>query len=244
MSGALLKKGTMKVPVARLFAEGLAIVVSILLAFAIDAAWDERQERGREAEILESLLSEFEGNRDRLPGRAAQHRRTVSAANALLVAVRSVGPGQAISVPDTLLLPTVLHGSYDPPMGALQTVIMSGDLQLVSNPELRERLAEWPARVLDASENEAILRENAAPRYRDVLMRDIDVAAIMELLNPSDLDGPLRSNTMVELVATTELASLLGEIRVWAAEAAREQLVLAELADDVATMIRGQLSPP
>ena len=40
-------------------AEGAAIVVSILLAFAIDAWWEERQERTEEQQILLDLADEF-----------------------------------------------------------------------------------------------------------------------------------------------------------------------------------------
>ena len=42
--------------------EGLVIVLSILLAFAIDAWWDERQERIEEGEILHGLNQEFLGH--------------------------------------------------------------------------------------------------------------------------------------------------------------------------------------
>ncbi len=40
----------------RLLAEGAAIVVSILLAFGIDAWWDDRQERIEERKILLGLV--------------------------------------------------------------------------------------------------------------------------------------------------------------------------------------------
>jgi hypothetical protein len=43
----------------RLIAEGMAIVVSILLAFSIDAWWNDLQERKDEAVILTTLLVEF-----------------------------------------------------------------------------------------------------------------------------------------------------------------------------------------
>ena len=44
---------------SRLLLEGFVIVASILLAFAIDAAWDERQERAQERRLLEALEGEF-----------------------------------------------------------------------------------------------------------------------------------------------------------------------------------------
>ena len=50
----------------RLAIEGTTIVLSILVAFGIDAAWEERKERVREREAIEQLISEFEVVRDRL----------------------------------------------------------------------------------------------------------------------------------------------------------------------------------
>jgi hypothetical protein len=47
------------IPWTRLIAEGLAIVVSILLAFAIDAWWEQRQDTAEERRILVSLRDEF-----------------------------------------------------------------------------------------------------------------------------------------------------------------------------------------
>lgn len=50
-------------PTTRLATEGAIIVVSILLAFAIDAWWDRRQARVAETTVLESIRQEVEQNR-------------------------------------------------------------------------------------------------------------------------------------------------------------------------------------
>ena len=51
-----------EVPWLRLGAESVVIVGSILLAFAIDAWWADRQVRAEEQRILLSLTAEFEFN--------------------------------------------------------------------------------------------------------------------------------------------------------------------------------------
>ena len=53
-----------QIPWARIFIEGVVIVGSILLAFGIQAAWDERQERRAEAEYLLAIQGELEENLD------------------------------------------------------------------------------------------------------------------------------------------------------------------------------------
>jgi hypothetical protein len=50
------------IPWARLGAESLTIVASILLAFAIDAWWDGRQAAAREADVLRALAVEVAAN--------------------------------------------------------------------------------------------------------------------------------------------------------------------------------------
>ncbi len=54
------------IPWKRLSAEGAAIVVSILLAFWIDAWWDARNDLAEEREILVGLEAEFVDLRARL----------------------------------------------------------------------------------------------------------------------------------------------------------------------------------
>ena len=50
------------IPWSRVAAEGAAIVLSILLAFAIQASWEKRTERRSELEYLEALRDELDAN--------------------------------------------------------------------------------------------------------------------------------------------------------------------------------------
>ena len=51
---------TQNIPWKRTAVEAAAIVASILLAFAIDAGWQEYVEDQREREVLNALLDDFE----------------------------------------------------------------------------------------------------------------------------------------------------------------------------------------
>lgn len=50
----------------RLLVEGVVIVASILLAFAIDAWWDDRQDRQAESNQLLNIAAELESNSERI----------------------------------------------------------------------------------------------------------------------------------------------------------------------------------
>jgi hypothetical protein len=57
------------VPWSRLLVEGVVIVLSILLAFAVDAAWDRSRDAAAERIVLGDLRSELTENREAIENR-------------------------------------------------------------------------------------------------------------------------------------------------------------------------------
>ena len=55
-----------RLPVRRFLVEGVVIVLSILLAFGIDASWDEFQESRKRSALIAGLTSDFEASREEL----------------------------------------------------------------------------------------------------------------------------------------------------------------------------------
>ena len=146
-------KKTQNIPWKRLFAEGAAIVVSILLAFWIDAWWEDRRDSREEFVILSSLLDEFQLIQQNLQQLDIYHAAIQDSARVLLAS--SVGPDQPLSdrdidrlladliwftTPDWLLTPE------------LNSLVSSGDLSVVSNSELRRDLGKLPT-TLDGIRN-------------------------------------------------------------------------------------------
>jgi len=134
----------------RLLAEAMAIVGSILLAFAIDAWWEDLSDRREEHAALQALAADFEAAveillRDNL----AVHDSAVSAASALL---ELTGPNEHRALSDSLgqLIPAILRlPNFRPPLGTLDALIGSGDLRLIDSDSLRAALASFPAAVAD-----------------------------------------------------------------------------------------------
>ena len=83
----------------RLLLEGLVIVASILLAFAIDAGWDERQEREAERRLLVALEAEFAGHHRIIGEAEAIHRRLGNANLALFDTLSAAPSGLAARQP-------------------------------------------------------------------------------------------------------------------------------------------------
>lgn len=143
-----------QIPWFRVFVEGVVIVGSILLAFGIDAFWDEWQGRRQERALLRGLADEFENNRGSLDYLIALHERIDSAAIGILDLIADASDGQLVLVPDSMLAMVAVGGTYQPPQGVLQSAISSGDLSLIRGRDVQVALSEWPREVEEAVEEE------------------------------------------------------------------------------------------
>lgn len=132
---------------ARLIAEGAAIVVSILLAFAIDAWWDERLERIEEQRILAGLDEEFSLIHEVLTSHRDLHLKRLDALELLLATIdrdkSGVTPALLGGTLDELLAPT----TSDISNGTLHALLGSGRLEILSNRSLRKQLVGWEGAI-------------------------------------------------------------------------------------------------
>ena len=143
------------VPWARLSAEGAAIVLSILLAFAIDAWWDTRQDQAEEREILIGLQAEFVDLRGRLDLWANMNRDGIGFIEELLAGpVEEMDPASVESAIVYAYFVNVLDQG-----GALDALLASGRLERISDRNIRVKLAKWPDWLEDIHTNDLSSRE-------------------------------------------------------------------------------------
>jgi len=139
----------------RLSVEAAAIVASILLAFAIDAWWDDRQAHLEEGVALSQLQVEFETNARLLNEKRQTHQVIYDAARYLLELTANEDRPYAdlARVADSVMLISEIR-TFDAEVGALSSLISSGKLGILQSNELRSALAAWPALISDLSEDE------------------------------------------------------------------------------------------
>lgn len=137
----------------RLLWEGGVIVVSILLAFAIDALWDERQTRAEEREILAALRSEYETNVDLVDRVMAAHRRDRADVEKLVGMTEADILVQSQETVSRLMLALCNPWSFDPVLGTTDALIGAGKLEVLRDRELREALTTFKNLTADASED-------------------------------------------------------------------------------------------
>ena len=130
-----------EIPWPRILAEGAAIIVSILLAFSIEAWWDRRQEFEIETTYRQDLLVEMREVRAELAGDDERRRATLSAIDSLQK------ESATRSVPDTTLMEWILlairNPAFFPPDAVFQDLLLSGNLHVIRSNELRYALSSY-----------------------------------------------------------------------------------------------------
>ncbi len=131
----------------RLVAEGTAIVLSILLAFGIDAWWEERLERVEEREILEGLHQEFVLIEQVLGEHNAQHLERLAALEELLDIMHAGDSAGREAVIEAALLELLAPTTSDISNGTLQALLSSGRLEMIESRALRAQLVDWEGHI-------------------------------------------------------------------------------------------------
>ena len=116
--------------VGRLLLEGVVIVGSILLAFALDTWWSNRRERADELAVLENLEQEFRSAGEQLDVYIALHQRIAHAIGLTVEAAQvAIANGDStIVVPDTALTLAFIGPTFDPRLGTLEGLLSAGRL--------------------------------------------------------------------------------------------------------------------
>jgi hypothetical protein len=166
-----------------LLVEGVVIVVSILLAFALEAWWAERGERLEETGILENLRVEFSNAGTQLDRYLFFHDVTLSSIDSILSAARAgLAEGRpTVEVPTIYLARAFIPPTYDPQTGTLDGLTHSGHFGILRSEELRKALSAWPGLLAEAAEEDNrsayMVYERLDPRLSTML--DISEARLM-----------------------------------------------------------------
>ncbi len=235
----------MSIPWGRIAIEAVAIVASILFAFALDAWWDAQSDRVEEGEVLTRLFDEFTENSERLAQTQASQRRLLASAEVLF---EVTGPTGGPNIPDDSLAAlfngAVTRASFTPLTGELNSLLQSGSLHLIQSTELRAALAAWPdlVRALNQEEQRAFADVDAhfiPYMSHRVSWRSIDFLAGTEGYDrPSGFEGGLRSVLRDRL-----FENLLGNHHVYAQRVLRRSATVEAGIDRIVRLITSQIGP-
>lgn len=213
----------------RLVAESIAIVASILLAFGLDAAWDRHTERREEVEELSRLEAELGANIERFAAEIVGQESLIEHADSLLAILEArADVGGPTTVDDGLLLALLFAPIVEPDRAALDALVSSGRIQLISDRRIREGVASLSARFVDVQAQHARARDF----YMDPILPHLSAHAdITGLLRSRRIDAErlrreggfpwTRAGGRTTVPNTVELRNLVAQQRLFAGEALR-----------------------
>ncbi len=133
---------THRIPWLRVFVEGVVIVGSILLAFGLQAWWEERQERAKEREYVTALRVVMVLASEELSEDHDRRDRWLAWSDSILaqVAERTV-PDSVVNV--WIQQVGMLMTRFFPPSSVLNDLVSSGNLSVLTSTDLRFALLAY-----------------------------------------------------------------------------------------------------
>ena len=166
----------------RLAIEAPVIVISILLAFAIDAWWEERSERQAEVVLLERLRADYIEIKSALRVVEEEHR----AASEACIFFMNMAPGKLLpatpEVDRKVALVFLASRTFNPGSGAVASFHSSEGARLVRNQSLADKLLAWSGLVEELQEEEANLQKGVAERWTPFIASRVNVGPYVAVL--------------------------------------------------------------
>lgn len=234
----------------RVSVESAAIVASILLAFGIDAWWDDHKDSQREVILLQGLVADFQSSRAGLEERLALARKMSLGNEQLLKRLSEQAEGLVADAPDSLILAIIGGPTYEPNASTLDSAIATGEIELLESRELRGALADWSRTLADRTEDELEVRRITNQQVVPLLARSIDLSSYFDRVLPwgektdespatVGTDGVRASAT---LPLSTELNGALALRGFYMRFAARDLEALLHSLDEVVRLLRQELA--
>jgi hypothetical protein len=153
------------IPWKRLAIEATAIVVSILLAFVIDAWWEDRGDRAAEQLLLKRIRVDFVEIQAAIRFIEEEHLEASSACVALL----NFPAGEALparpEVDRMIAIVFLTSRTFNPGSGAVAAFLSSEGAKLVHNQPLSDLLLSWSGLVEELQEEDTYLQKGIAERW-------------------------------------------------------------------------------
>jgi len=221
--------------------EGALIVGSILLALTAEALWNNSQERAAEKELLATVYSELLASKDDLQREMGMHTGDLNAATKLLEYTTS--QDMTVLPAETAAWPFYLFSTTNLDTGALNGALASGQLDNVSNLQLKARLGAWPSVVAEFVEEEA-----RAARFvdsiRPVVSPYIQTPRVMDALGSESPLPEIATAESIQFLKSIEgqnLASVRVSIE---SSAMRDAERLLNLIEELLDLIETELNLP
>ena len=184
------------------------IAIGILVAFFLDAWWDDQIEQKEISDTLQAVYVDFLSTKDELSTVIYANKTYMDGVTKLVsLELDDIERLDAAAKSDlTYLLPT--GGiTFDPVLGSLDALISSGQLNRVRNIELRTLVGAWPGLMDEIGEDQEILID----MYMAQQERSVDLGIYLTRLRGDITDDSSRADDAI-LTTVIQDAEILNRL--------------------------------
>lgn len=234
-----------QIPWKRIATEGAAIVVSILLAFSIQAWWEDRNERRAERWLLGRLQADFNGIKNDLAVVRDDHELTQAATIALLERTAVDGPVTVTAeLAEMIGLVFLVSRTFNPGSGSVDAFLSNEMSTQVENQPLADLLIRWSGLVEELQEEEAQMQKGVSERWTPFIASRVEVAPLVHIVDP--LYSQLPSQVVglpadMQIQADAEFRNHVVDRYKWQLLALRDLAPIEKTVDDVLLHLEREL---
>jgi len=193
----------------RTIAEGIAIIVSILLAFWIDTWWEDREEARFEVVYLQELKEDFELNKSILERTTARLEGIIQSTLVLQKQSALASPSLSVAELNDNFRLIAQMATFIPVNRAYVNLTGSGDLRLIRSRPLKNALADYYAAakvtvlVQDTHEMELV------HIYEPYIIENLDFSAVaLGRVDDFPLPPPVEEASILNVLATRQFRNI------------------------------------
>ncbi len=200
----------------------LLIVISILIAFFLDAWWDDQLEQKEISDNLRAISVDFHSTKEELTNVLDANIAYIDKVTTLItLELNELARLDASAKAElTWLLP---RGglTFDPVLGSVNALISSGQLNRVRNRKLRGLIGAWPALMDEIGEDQEILIDT----YMAIQERNVDLGIYLLGLRGESMNNSSQNDYEI-LKTVIEDAEMLNRLAAhrFAVDALNEEL--------------------
>jgi hypothetical protein len=175
--------------------EFVIVVVGVFVGLQAQDWSTARAEQKAERAAIERLIVEYESNLELLGADKEKSLKTMAASERLLA---MISPEPAAIVEDKALAQTILdcltNPKFVPTLGTTNSLVASGDLRLIGDPEIQRRLTQWPGTAQVLIEWQEIERHHGEELILGLTFDYIAWPTLIGLIDDSSQSSALESD--------------------------------------------------
>ena len=193
----------------RTAAEGVAIVVSILLAFWIDTWWADQKEAQFEVVYLQELQEDFELNKSTLEIMTARLEGIIRSTLVLQEQSALASPSLPVAELNENFRSITRMASFIPVDRAYANLTGSGELRLIQSRPLKNALAEYYAAAKITALVQSTHEMELVQIYEPYIIENLDFAAVaLGRVDDFPLPPPVEEASILDVLATRQFRNI------------------------------------